>query len=133
MSAPAKSTILVGIIVAAAIAAVGVTAYAMITAPPSANATCPGGHHISVRLGDSGFSDAIIRAHRCDELTVSNPGSSAHQVGFGQHPYDLDYAGYHQHVIVSGGHIVISLTTTGHFPLHDHFDPEHSATLEVSP
>ncbi len=93
---------------------------------------CKGQHpNHQITIKDDRVDPTYVFAEKCDTLTFINK-DDAREITFGTHPKHGAYAGETDLFIKKGKNKTITLSETGTFQYHDHFEPEVTGFFTVA-
>lgn len=75
---------------------------------------------------------SYIVAEKCDTLTFFNEDENKREITFGLHPDHGVYAGFDDLVVKQGRGKTITLSETGSYQFHDHYQPEMAGAFTVN-
>ena len=88
-------------------------------------------HQVTIKDGIA--SPLHTNAAKCDTLTFINEDSNAREIAFGDHPAHDPYAGKTDLRITKGHNQTLTLSETGAYKFHDHFEKEIAGDFNVAP
>lgn len=95
---------------------------------------CHGDHkNYVITIENSVASPSHTTARKCDTLTFTNKDKSAREITFGSHPQHGSYAGETEVPVRKERNKTITLSATGTYQFHDHFDPKVTGSFTVIP
>lgn len=95
---------------------------------------CQGQHeNHKVTIKNGAVSPIHILAKKCDTLTFSNEDAKERKMSFGEHDKHITYAGMSEILLRGDYNKTITLSETGAYEFHDHYQHETSGYLTVIP
>lgn len=88
-------------------------------------------HQVMIKNGQ--VTPAHTYANKCDTLTFINEDDKAREITFGSHPEHGVYAGENELLVRKGRNKTITLSESGTFEFHDHFQAETAGHFTVAP
>jgi hypothetical protein len=86
-----------------------------------------------VTIKNSQASPLHTIANKCDTLSFINEDDRTREIAFGPHPHHDVYAGVTELVIRKGLGKTITLSESGKYQFHDHFQEETAGDFTVAP
>lgn len=128
----------VGILIAGSVVYVGVKAFADNYLTQKNEVTTKSvecsikGVDYFVTMQNDEMQPKATTAKRCDTLTIKNADAKLRRIGFGVHDHHVAYNGVAQKDLPPGQSFTITLSKTGTYLFHDHFQDEVSGTFTVN-
>jgi len=99
----------------------------------SSNETCKhiGTEHTAT-IKDNKITPEHIQAKKCDSLVIVNDDTVTRLMAFGQHENHIVYSGHSEERLAQGQSFTVTLTQTGNYLFHDHYDESVNATFTVT-
>ena len=77
-------------------------------------------HRVAIRGGV--VTPESVMTERCDRLIITNHDTVKRRLAFGEHNHHVDYDGADGRLVAAGDTLTLTLSETGEFMFHDHFD-----------
>lgn len=95
---------------------------------------CKGNYkNYKVSIAGGTATPAYIEAKICDTLTFINEDEEVHEISFGTHPQDVNYAGQSELEVRKGRSKTLVLNEAGTYQFHDDLTPMLSGSFTVGP
>jgi hypothetical protein len=101
---------------------------------PDIHAVCgdkKGVNHTLVIKHDT-ITPKEVNAQRCDTLTIINQDDKQRRLAFGEHTHHQSYDGVDGKLVGQNEQIMLTLTESGKFMIHDHFQDSVHAYFTVA-
>ena len=77
-------------------------------------------HYVTIK--ENAVTPVTTSATICEQLTIQNNDNAERLLSFGQHDHHISYDGHTSEILKSGQSVTITLTQTGSFRFHDHYN-----------